>query len=760
MASELEFDGTLANVCEYLEILGVFDEKVGALLRKIKVTGIECDSRRVTPGTIFYAKKGQHYNPFEHLEEIKAKGAVAILIDGPESDLTDAEFERMQQIAPNPHSTDGVTIEQAETEDFDQLSRQMSNRKSLIDSLRSPIQSDSETEDQLRRSGRKVKLNRIHIPRYALESYHATSETPEAQAITDANMFRLVLPSTCTLSALAGFIYGEPSHKLKVIGVTGTNGKSTITNLVAQMLNLSGHRCAIFGTLGYGFLDDLQKSANTTLDAISLQRELAHYASLGADYAVLEVSSIGYCENRVSGLRFYAGGFSNLSQDHLDYHKTMEDYFHAKLSFLKMIPAERLVVNRNREYGRRLVEIISNTFEVGVENSFFDKRTTHNFLNIKKVNYKHSSLELMLNNGEKGFTRTELKLMGYFNAENYAVALGIMLAMGFEYKHMASLAPKLKPITGRMESFVADYKPQMIVDYAHTPDGVEQALKAAQAHLKNRGRIFAIIGCGGDRDKGKRPIMAMKASIFSDYAIFTADNPRSEDVCEIIDDMLLGIAPSPAKMQLNQSLANLADANMVIDGDASSPEHLDNIEQTLARHFEADPKQNAQSWRHMTPEEYMEQPLPSVDSPYKNVLIIPDREKAIEYAYKHATAQDCIVIAGKGHEDYQILNDRTIHFSDREICCRLLGIDLPENATQIVIEVDKVEAHAPNSNFAEVEVAEAGSEKGSTKKKRSASKSGKTSKAKKAKSTGNDESADKVDSSSSEPSKDSGDKQE
>lgn len=720
MGSELEFDGTLADVCEYLEISGVFDEKVGALLNKIKVTNLECDSRRVTKGTIFYARKGQHYNPFEHLEEIKAKGAVAILIDGPElGDL--AAIESMALKQPVESSSDdlqvtlqGDTIYNSHTNNDPTNIRQIDVFKALRSS-----QGMSEEDDQLRRSGRKVILSDVSSPRYAMDSYHATTNTPEAKAISDANLLRLVLPSNRSLSALAGFIYGDPSRKLKLIGVTGTNGKSTITNLIAQMLDLSGHHCAVFGTLGFGFLDELHKSANTTLDAISLQRELARYVAKGADYAVLEVSSIGFCENRVSGLHFYGGGFSNLSQDHLDYHKTMDDYFNSKLAFLRMVPAERLVVNRNSEYGKKIIDQISNVFEVGVENSYFDKRTSHNFLNIKKVNYKHSSLELMLNNGEKGVTRTELNLLGHFNAENYAVALGILLALGFEYKHMASLAPKLKPITGRMECFVTDYKPKMIVDYAHTPDGVEQALKAAQSHMKSRGRIFVVLGCGGDRDRSKRPIMAMKASIFSDYAIFTADNPRSENMYDILEDMMLSILPSPADVKFKQNLASMTDDSLVIDGDASK-EDLAKLDQSIAERLDRENSTHRElllSWRRNSIEEYMSQSLPQVDALFKNVIVIPDREKAIEYAFNQAAAQDCILVAGKGHEDYQILGDKTIHFSDREICCRLLGITLPEDQAKIVIQFDDNTVSLPSAQFAEVSATD--SAKQETKKTKS-----------------------------------------
>ena len=321
--AEIKFDGTLASVCDYLEITSVYSEKVLTLLQKIKVTNIECDSRRVTPGTIFYARRGAHYNPFEHLDEIKAKGAVAILIDGP-ADFTedgsalwlDDEHPKLKVPAPM-----------------------------LVDPY--------ETLRHERRCGNLTVTQYRSDPERASACYRATDGSAAAKAINKVKMLRLVLPHNKSLSALAGFIYGNPSQKLRLIGVTGTNGKSTITNLIAQMLNACGHKTALFGTLGYGFLDDLQPSANTTLDAISLQRELAHYVELGADYAVMEVSSIGFCEGRVSGLTFHAGAFSNLSRDHLDYHQTMEEYFQAKLNFLRMIPPTRLVINCAQEVGRR-----------------------------------------------------------------------------------------------------------------------------------------------------------------------------------------------------------------------------------------------------------------------------------------------------------------------------------------------------------------------------------------------------------------------
>lgn len=438
----MKFEGTLESVCDYLEITPVLSDRIRQLLSKIKVTNIECDSRRVTKGTIFYAKKGAHFNPFEHLEEIKAKGAVAILIDAPSEKEQQDGWQSVlnyaqvgNQIKPNIDTDDG---------------------------------GDSNVVSQKVRSGKAVVTRYISDPILAQQEYKASQETQEAKAIADAKMLRLVLPSNKSLSALAGFIYDNPSEKLRLIGVTGTNGKSTITSLIAQMLNRCGHKCALFGTLGYGFLDDLQVSANTTLDAISLQRELAHYVELGADYAVMEVSSIGFCEGRVSGLSFFAGAFSNLSRDHLDYHQNMGDYFASKLNFLKMIPERYLVVNCNNQEGSKIASEISNCYQVTIQ-STASTASIASQLNIQNIKYESSYTELAINVGAKKTLSTKLGLLGKFNVENFAVALGVLVSMGYDIKFLMRNASKLKPITGRMECFCLPEKPRLIVDYAHTP---------------------------------------------------------------------------------------------------------------------------------------------------------------------------------------------------------------------------------------------------------------------------------------------------
>lgn len=739
----MKFEGTLESVCDYLEITPVLSDRIRQLLSKIKVTNIECDSRRVTKGTIFYAKKGAHFNPFEHLEEIKAKGAVAILIDAPSEKEQQDGWQSVlnyaqvgNQIKPNIDTDDG----------------------------------DSNVVSQKVRSGKAVVTRYISDPILAQQEYKASQETPEAKAIADAKMLRLVLPSNKSLSALAGFIYDNPSEKLRLIGVTGTNGKSTITSLIAQMLNRCGHKCALFGTLGYGFLDDLQVSANTTLDAISLQRELAHYVELGADYAVMEVSSIGFCEGRVSGLSFFAGAFSNLSRDHLDYHQNMGDYFASKLNFLKMIPERYLVVNCNNQEGSKIASEISNCYQVTIQ-STASTASIASQLNIQNIKYESSYTELAINVGAKKTLSTKLGLLGKFNVENFAVALGVLVSMGYDIKFLMRNASKLKPITGRMECFCLPEKPRLIVDYAHTPDGVEQALRAARNHTDGNGRIFAIVGCGGDRDMGKRPIMALKSSVYADYAIFTADNPRSEKLDNIINDMLLGVETEPSESAryvlldkyyqitlllkdhqdiVDQALAKIKDTHnhdytyceavLAQAIGKNKPFEELNTELEIVCHESNDDLfyEHASDYvtqvlnccaQSLTFEQYdalrvkydktlvnhalkgayyqahqeifgMPVCLIKDKDVIRNVFVIKDRYQAIRFAYEHANKNDCVVIAGKGHEDYQIFADKTIHFSDREICCELLGINEDGQPLTALNRLDMAAALSPSTTKA------------------------------------------------------------
>ena len=436
----------------------------------------------------------------------------------------------------------------------------------------------------------------------ALIVYENDNELPEsleAQLVIPA----LKIPAKKTLADFASWYYDEPSSRLGLIGITGTNGKSTITQIIAQWFNAIDIKCAVFGTLGYGFLPKLHKSANTTLDTVRLQRSLRQVLDEGARYATLEVSSIGVCEGRIDGCTFACGGFTNLTRDHLDYHGTMENYAKAKGDFLDRVPENRLVINVDNEQGVKYAENRNRCVVYSVSPTFIQSSASvmyPHYVWVKKSSYKKASIAMEIESSY-GSGRCEIGLLGHFNVENFACALTVMLSMGIPFEKLMQSACALKPICGRMECFSAPGKPQVVVDYAHTPDGVEQVLRGVREHHEE-GRIFCILGCGGDRDKGKRPIMAIKASVYSDVAIFTSDNPRTEDPQRILADMASGVN----------------EAN--------------------------------------------------------NVVLIEDRLKAIEYAMEKATENDCIVIAGKGHEDYQIFKDRTIHFSDREEACRLLGV--------------------------------------------------------------------------------------
>ena len=757
------FDGTLASVCDYLQITPAFSDNVRALISRIKVTNIVCDSRKVTKGSIFYAKKGSHYDPFSHLDEIKAKGAVAILIDAPE---VFREASNKGLLDPN------LSLKYAGIAEEPNIDEQTRKR---------------EYEHRVR-AGRNVILDYIKDEAASLRDYQATSNSPEAKAIAAVKMMRLVLPAHKSLGALASFIYGNPSQHMRVIGITGTNGKSTIASLIAQMLDACGHKTVFFGTVGYGFINDLQHANNTTLDAVTLQQELDHYRKLGADYAVMEVSSIGFCEGRVEGVSFYAGAFTNLTRDHLDYHKSMEDYFSAKLNFLRLIPQARIAINLNHDSGRRMSDSLPNCFEVFLEREKTTKNNLTSALNLKRIKYQSNGLELFLETSENHTMRTEVNLLGYFNAENFAVALGVMISMGYDYKHLMRLSPQLKPVIGRMETFTKDGFPRLIVDYAHTPDGVEQALRAAQSHTLNGGRIFTILGCGGDRDPGKRQMMALKASVFSDYVVFTADNPRSEPLNKILDDMMLAVDMPPVqpaieareeaernadtknksivemakcltgdelkerlaqrtravkhltklkttndkallklqeRLQKQQELASkgnekavlevsslkqqlqqktnikalleqsdikaLVDMEISVDPGMGVPVLLTQ-DFALSEDFEAARQEQDQFLVNTAPHGnyYHIHPalvglplgLPQLTQNQRNVVVIADRYQAIRFAFEHAKKNDCVVIAGKGHEDYQIFAHCTTHFSDREVCCELLGLPAPKGVTR------------------------------------------------------------------------------
>lgn len=395
------------------------------------------------------------------------------------------------------------------------------------------------------------------------------------------------------LSAIAGKLYAYPDMDL--IGVTGTNGKTTITQLIAQWLELLGHKAAVMGTTGNGFLDNLQQAANTTGNAVEIQKTLSSLANQHATYTALEVSSHGLTQGRVKALSFAAGVFTNLSRDHLDYHGTMEEYANAKLGLFTQHQCDQAIINVDDEVGAAWAKQLTNAIAV----SLAPTTEFEHALWASQVAYAESGITIRFD-GQFGEGTLHAPLIGEFNAANLMLAFATLLSLGFDKSELLATAAQLQPVLGRMELFQTENRAKVVVDYAHTPDALEKALQALRVHCD--GQLWAIFGCGGDRDAGKRPMMAEIAERLGDRVVLTDDNPRSEDPVQIVKDMLSGLS-KPAE-----------------------------------------------------------------------AIVQHDRFKALSYAVENASPKDIILLAGKGHEDYQIRNGETIHYSDRESAMQLLGL--------------------------------------------------------------------------------------
>lgn len=402
------------------------------------------------------------------------------------------------------------------------------------------------------------------------------------------------------LSQLAGRLYRSDSSAL--IGVTGTNGKTTISQLIAQWCELLGHRAGVMGTTGNGFLDDLKPALNTTGNAIEIQETLAELADKGAKHTVLEVSSHGLVQGRVNALEFSVGIFTNLSRDHLDYHGTMEEYALAKKRLFTDHDCKQAILNIDDPVGLQWLDDLPDAIAVSLSKpELLDSGTRGDVLYAKHVSYSEEGIAVDLD-GNFGTGCLRAPLIGQFNASNLMLALAAMLSQGFSLAELIRTAVDLKPVIGRMELFQTTGKAKVVVDYAHTPDALEKALQALRVHCS--GKLWAIFGCGGDRDKGKRPLMAQAGERLADHIILADDNPRSESPRLIIEDMLEGL----------------------------------------------ESKQSAK--------------------------VEHDRFKALAFAVKHAASDDIILLAGKGHEDYQVVGTENIHYSDRESAIRLLELSV------------------------------------------------------------------------------------
>lgn len=406
-----------------------------------------------------------------------------------------------------------------------------------------------------------------------------------------------------TAGKAAKVITKNPSAQLKVIGVTGTNGKTTTSWILAQMLRTLGTPCAYLGTLGYSDADGSIETNNTTPFSVETWNLLGESVSRGNRAIVMEVSSHSLAQYRVEGIEFDAGIFTNLTQDHLDFHQSMENYEAAKFRLFNDLP---------KASPKRFVAVLNEDDSVG--KSWCSK------IQSKRIRFSHNrpmkdgtpgrlvghpesvrvdQIELGLSFADQSVSHASTRLGGMYNVENVLAAIGGLLALGYSFEQSAQALAKVNAVPGRFEPVTNSLGIGVLVDYAHTPDALEKLLISVRELSPNR--IITVFGCGGDRDKTKRPLMAAVASELSDLVIVTSDNPRTEDPAAILADVVAGIKPGSRSSQ------------------------------------------------------------------------VIDRIEAIQAAIQEAEPGDVVVIAGKGHEDYQIIGREKIHMDDRELARGFLG---------------------------------------------------------------------------------------
>jgi UDP-N-acetylmuramoyl-L-alanyl-D-glutamate--2,6-diaminopimelate ligase len=346
------------------------------------------------------------------------------------------------------------------------------------------------------------------------------------------------------ISEIAGHIYGNPSNTLWMAGVTGTNGKTSVSQWIASACDALGRRSAVIGTLGNGLVGERSEARNTTPDPIVLQRLLADYQRRGARGVAMEVSSHGLHQERVAGIRFDVAVFTNLTRDHLDYHGTMDAYAEAKYRLFSARGLTHAVINVDDEFGQRFTDRIGSTLDVityGAQ-ARGGRREAQRVPRVlaSDIGLSEAGVRFRVDS-EWGSGEVNAAVLGGFNVSNLLAVLGTLLAAGIELNAALEAVSALQPVAGRLERVGGGSTPLAVVDYAHTPDALEKALEALRPAVAAGGRLYCVFGCGGDRDAGKRPIMGEAAARLADHVIITSDNPRSESPRAIIDEIKSGI---------------------------------------------------------------------------------------------------------------------------------------------------------------------------------------------------------------------------
>ncbi|WP_461515813.1 UDP-N-acetylmuramoyl-L-alanyl-D-glutamate--2,6-diaminopimelate ligase [Porticoccus sp.] len=391
------------------------------------------------------------------------------------------------------------------------------------------------------------------------------------------------------ISEIAGHFYGDPSEKMVLTGVTGTNGKTTCSQLLAQLFSLAGHPAGVIGTLGCGVYRDgaakLSETGMTTPDAVTVQALLAEHVEAGVDRLAMEVSSHSLDQSRVAALHFTTAVFTNLSRDHLDYHGSLVNYAQAKMRLFAMADLQHAVINVDDPVGAE----IAMKLPAAIELISYSLGNHGADVTAEQIELTAGGIRAQLKT-PWGSGQLVSSLLGRFNLENLLAVVSVACAQGLSLETVLQLVPRLQAVAGRMERVVGIPGPGVVIDYAHTPDALEKALLTLREHCN--GELWCVFGCGGNRDRGKRPLMGEIASRLADRTVVTSDNPRGEDPVAIIEEILSGVSGESA---------------------------LD---------------------------------------------VIEDRAQAIRNAVWEAAENDLVLIAGKGHEAYQLVGAQRLPFSD------------------------------------------------------------------------------------------------
>lgn len=374
----------------------------------------------------------------------------------------------------------------------------------------------------------------------AAVSYSAESpiESELLQQLADAKIELVAVTNLKDkTSRLAAAFYHYPSAVMTIIAVTGTNGKTSVTQFIAQALENAGHACGVIGTLGSGRLNDMQYNGMTTPDPVRLQAILAELRDSGIQYVALEASSHALEQGRLNFVDINYAVLTNLSRDHLDYHQSMADYAAAKQRLFDFDSLQAAVVNADDVFGQSLIPLLAEKQTNAVRYGFKDPQVDLFAADIRTAS---SGLQFDLKIGQQSLT-IKSRLLGKFNVENMLATAAVLLLLDWSTDEIAQGLNQLTSVNGRMQLLASDLQPAVVIDFAHTPDALAKALQGMRQHIDANSRLWCVFGCGGDRDNGKRPLMGQIASEMADKVVLTDDNPRSENSAHIIEQILAGI---------------------------------------------------------------------------------------------------------------------------------------------------------------------------------------------------------------------------